>query len=452
MSLDSLKHVERPLPMGGAVIVLDTGAVIDAEAEAMLQALHSRSVGGLRSHLEVLRKKGAQNFMQSFYVGYGHKSIGDCGSATVFIEGVSMLVAKAIQDTMLYSGQEASTRYIDFARQPFLNPLGTPEGQEVLEEWRRFYVEGLELVVADVARRFPRKDGEDEKTYEKAVKARAFDIIRGFLPAGASTNLAWHTNLRQFADHLTLLRNHTLSEVRTVAEAIEDALKEMFPNSFGQKHYPDTEAYYWDWMEKGYYLEQPRNFPDFALNLDGVDRSALSYFKRFLVSRPPKAELPKKVGVCGTMRFHFTLDFGSFRDLERHRSLIQMMPLVTMQHGFHEWYLSEMPDDLRERAQKLLKNQEQRIHFLNIDLPVRQYYIPMGYKLPIVISGDLPALVYVCELRSGSTVHPTLRIRAQQIARVLENRFGDFGLKLYADQNPTRFDIKRGEHDIVMKS
>jgi len=73
--------------------------------------------------LEVLAEKGADNFMSKFYVGYGHKSIGDCGSITLFIEGVSMLGAKAIQDTKLYNGQEASTRYIDFSKQPILNPL-----------------------------------------------------------------------------------------------------------------------------------------------------------------------------------------------------------------------------------------------------------------------------------------------------------------------------------------
>ena len=63
--------------------------------------------------------------MSQFYVGYGHKSIGDCGSITIFIEGCSMLAAKAIQDTKLYNGQEASTRYIDFSQQAMINPLGT---------------------------------------------------------------------------------------------------------------------------------------------------------------------------------------------------------------------------------------------------------------------------------------------------------------------------------------
>ena len=83
----------------------------------MLQALHSRSTGGIENHLQVLAEKGADNFMSKFYVGYGHKSIGDCGSVTVFIEGVSLLVCKAIQDTKLYSGQETSTRYVDFSQQ-----------------------------------------------------------------------------------------------------------------------------------------------------------------------------------------------------------------------------------------------------------------------------------------------------------------------------------------------
>jgi len=122
--------------MGADIFVLDTGAVIDAEAEAMLQALHSRSLGGLLEHLVTLMKKGAKGFIKIFYVGYGHKSIGDCGSLTVFIENVSMLVTKAVQDFMLYSGQEGSSRFIDFAKQPFINSFGLQS--HVLERYREF--------------------------------------------------------------------------------------------------------------------------------------------------------------------------------------------------------------------------------------------------------------------------------------------------------------------------
>src|SRR3989344_7124856 len=122
-NIDNLRHTQVDIKVWGKVIVLDTGAVIGPESSAMLQALHSRSTGGLESHLKILAEKGPENFMKNFYVGYGHKSIGDCGSITLFIEGISMLAAKAIQDWPLYSGQESSTRYIDFQIQPFKNPI-----------------------------------------------------------------------------------------------------------------------------------------------------------------------------------------------------------------------------------------------------------------------------------------------------------------------------------------
>src|SRR6266571_8561229 len=105
MEFSELKHVRRSLKSGGRVVVLDTGALITAEAAAMLQALHSRSIGGVDSHLEKLAKKGATDFMNTYYVGYGDKSIGDCGTTTLFIEGISMLAAKAIQNSPLYNGQ-----------------------------------------------------------------------------------------------------------------------------------------------------------------------------------------------------------------------------------------------------------------------------------------------------------------------------------------------------------
>ena len=73
----NLSHATVSLSNGGKVVVLNTGAIITPEAEAMLQALHSRSIGGLTAHLEVLAEKGPEKFMSSYYVGYGHKSIGD---------------------------------------------------------------------------------------------------------------------------------------------------------------------------------------------------------------------------------------------------------------------------------------------------------------------------------------------------------------------------------------
>lgn len=454
-----LKHATRNLPGGGFVLVLNTGAVITPEAEAMLQALHSRSVGGIREHLKTLAERGPEKFMQSFYVGYGHKSIGDCGTGTIFIEGVSMLVAKAIQDWLLYSGQEASTRYIDFAHQPFIDPVDSPESNKVLETWREFYLAAQEPVREHLREQFPRKEGEDEKVYGKAINARGFDILRGFLPAGAATNLAWHTNLRQAADHITLLRHHPLAEVRTVAEAMESSLQEAYPSSFGHKRYEATEAYRERWMQMQYFrgMEHLQSKAliagrcDVTMKYNTLDKNLLDEYGDMLGSRPPKTELPKQMAECGTIQFEFLLDFGSFRDIQRQRSVIQRMPLLSSKFGMHPWYFESLPAEVAQEAQDLVRGQLNIIEMLPKDDSVRQYYLPMGMYVPCRLTGDLPALVYVVELRAQATVHPTLHETALSMADVLLEQFGKRGLKLYVDREKGRFDVKRGLQDIVRK-
>lgn len=450
-TVENIKHIEKTTPSGGTVLVLNTAAVIGPEAEAMLQALHSRSIGGIRSHLKVLAKKGPADFLSTYYVGYGHKSIGDCGTCTLFIEGVSMLAAKAIQQWPLYSGQEASTRYIDFAHQKFVDPISTEESKNVLETWRSFYLKGLEVLQEDLKKRFVRGEKEDEKIYIKAIKARAFDIMRGFLPAGASTNLAWHTNFRQAADHLMMLRNHPLLEVREIAEAAEQALKEAFPGSFGHKVYETTEKFNKEWMEKNcYYTDE--NAKDFELARNDIDRESLKTFSETIKNRPAKTEMPKEIGETGTMQFKFLLDFGSFRDIQRHRAVLQKMPLVTQKHGFANWYLEELPEGLRSEAITLLKSQEEKIKALKSTKEISQYYVAMGYNLPNKVTGNLPSLVYLVELRATRFVHPTLRRRAIQMAETLKKEFEKEGLAIHLDADPDRFDIKRGEHDILEKT
>lgn len=444
------KHVIKQLLSGGFILALNTEAKIDGQAEAMLQALHSRSTGGILNHLKVLAEKGAENFMEKFYVGYGHKSIGDCGSATVFVEGISMLAAKAIQDWRLYSGQEASTRYVDFSQQKFIDPSGTTEGKEILENWRKFYLDSQEPVREHLKKQFPKKDKEDQKLYDKAIIARAFDITRSLLPAGATTNVAWRMNFRQFADELMLLRHHPLQEVKDIAEKTEESLKEMYPSSFGQERFPNTEEYNKKWMQGKYYYEND-SLKDFTLLYDNVDRKMLADYKDILESRPMKTELPMAIAECGVAGYEFLLDFGSFRDLQRHRAIVQRMPLLTRKHGFNEWYLNALPNDLKEKTEDFIKSQEEKIEKLNISEEEKQYYVAMGYRVPCRLSGDLKALVYLVELRSTRFVHPTLVEQMLKMIKSLKELFAKDGLVLHLDEEPNRFDVRRGQHDITEK-
>lgn len=444
------KHVTRKLSNGGFVLALNVEAKIDAQAEAMLQALHSRSTGGIGSHLKVLEEKGAENFMEKFYVGYGHKSIGDCGSVTVFVEGVSMLGAKAIQDWRLYSGQEASTRYVDFSKQKFLDPTSTEEGKQILEGWRKFYLDAQEPVQEYLKKQFPRKEGEDEKIYDKAIIARAFDTTRCFLPAGASTNISWRMNLRQLADELMLLRHHPLEEIREIAEKSEEALREMYPQSFGHKRYPETEQYNEFWMQNGYYYRND-NCKDFSLLYDNVDRNVLASYKDVMLKRPAKTDLPMAIGECGVVSYEFLLDFGSFRDLQRHRALVQRMPLLTRNHGFNDWYLNSFPEDLKIKTLEFIKLQEEKIKKLNISEEVEQYYTAMGYNVACRFSGDLKALVYLAEMRSTRFVHPTLVRQMLKMIESMKSLFEKDGLVLHLDNEPNMFDVRRGQQDITEK-
>ncbi len=418
------------------------------EDTAMMQALYSRSPKSVQEHVDKVKQAGSGKFMETFYVQYGHKSIADCGSTTIFIEGISMLGDKAIQDWPLYSGQETSTRYIDMSKQPIVDPAGTEESRSILRKWMDFYVKNQEAVKEHLKNQFPRKESQDEATYNKAVNARTFDIMRGFLPAGITTQLSWHTNLRQAKDKLSLLRHHPLKEVKKTAENILSNLQEKYPNSFSHKKYADQEEYNAYTMEYYNYFN-PKEWTDNFRYKSNINMQELKEYHDLLVKRPPKTNLPYFLTELGNIVFDFTLDFGSFRDIQRHRNGVCRMPLLNTGLGFNSWYLQELPDDLQQEAQELIEQQKNNINNLNFDDKIKQYYIAMGFNVACRASYSLPASVYVVELRSGKPVHPTLRKVAHKMHNSLMEIYPD--LILHSDLEPSDWDIRRGEQDIVEK-
>ncbi len=420
------------------------------EAAAMLLALYSRDPRSARIHREKIAEVGAEKFMGQYYVGYGHKSIGDCGTTTICAEFVSMLAAKAIQDNELYNGQEASTRYLDMQSMPVLNPLGTTEGAEIQEVWMNFYSRVLEELIPYLKTQYPMLPEDKPGVYEKAIKAKAFDIARSFLPAGCTTFVGWHTNLRQAWDHVKEMSFHPLPEVRELSAKILNDLKEKYPNSFGFKSYPEQDDYMATCSE--YYYSNLKLGDDFHYITDelAVSRMRNNHAAmKLLATRPEKTELPNWFKRFGTIQFRFHLDFGSFRDIQRHRSCTQLMPLLTTSIGFNEWYLNSLPIHLRIEAEKIIKMQISCI--TKIENPeIRQYYTAMGFNVACELTASLPSAIYIAELRSGQTVHPTLRPIAQQMGNALKSVFPE--MTLHIDYSPDEWSTKRGTHDIVKKS
>ncbi|MDL1952794.1 hypothetical protein FBR07_01250 [Candidatus Uhrbacteria bacterium UHB] len=416
---------------------------------AMMQALYSRSAESVETHAEKVKSSGSGKFMETYYVNYGHASIADCGSTTLFIEGVSMLAAKAIQDWPLYSGQETSTRYIDMSKQAILDPVGTRASDAILKRWMEFYISSQNRVSDHLRRLYPRKEDEKEPVYDKAIKARTFDVLRSFLPAGVTTQLSWHTNLRQGADKLALLRHHPLPEIRSLAHDMHARLLERYPNSFSHKRYEETEAYYEDAGRDYMYYRPSHGVSHRVVCSTMIGPEQLKRYEDLITRRPPKTNLPHFLSELGPLTFEFLLDFGSFRDLQRHRNGVCRMPLITGEYGFHPWYLEQLPEDLRRQAERLIQEQLKDILELDASPETKQYYFAMGFAVPCKVSYGLPATVYVVELRSGKTVHPTMRRIAHGMAARLKERFPN--LVLHADLDADDWDIRRGLQDITKK-
>jgi len=418
------------------------------EDTAMMQALYSRSAESVEVHAEKVKTSGSGKFMERFYVGYGHSSIADCGSTTIFIEGVSMLVAKAIEDWPLYSGQETSSRYIDMSKQLLVDPVKTPESKKILDKWMAFYTKNQSAVEAHLIEKYPKKEDEDDGVYLRAIKARSFDILRGFLPSGVATQFSWHTNLRQAADKLATLKYHPLAEVRETVEKILANLKEKYPSSFSHKVYESQEKYR-ECVSKNYtYFGDKKLAKEFSFSTT-IRSADLDKYKALIKKRPQKTNLPHFLTDLGLNTFEFYLDFGSFRDIQRHRNGVCRMPLVTTKFGFNKWYLEQLPDSVRKEAEKLIKEQKNSIAKLKAPKEDLQYYIAMGFNIACKVTYGLPATIYTAELRSGRMVHPTLRTIALKMCEILQKRFPN--LTVHADTSLNDWDIRRGLQDIRKK-
>ncbi len=423
------------------------------EDNAMVQAMCSRSPADFEEHIDKVEEVGSGNFMDQFYVGYNHASIGDCGSTTIFIKGVSMLMAKAVQDNPLYSGQESSTRYMDFSKVQFETPGIRLESHFIQHTWMGFYHRAFPELLNHFREQFPRKADETEKWYENALRARTFDVLRAFIPAGAHTNLTWHTNLRQARDKLRLLLVHPETRTAEMAAEILSQLNTKYPHS-GFAFDMSEEEWVWrrEVAKKYTYLNEGTGIRHLRSGQVDVSLSNFSWphdrtLLDLLGRRPRHVLMPGVLAKYGTITSQFELDFGSFRDLQRHRNGFIQMPLLTTDWGFHPWYLQQMPAKMRAAAEDLIQAQIKRITILPVSPVEKQSYIAMGFKVPCLVTQTLPAFAYRVELRSSKSVHPTLRHVAQAEA-VLFMELTNHEISLHVDMSDDIWDTRRGTQTI----
>lgn len=453
-----------------------TGAMVysvtdlPAESTATLHALNSREPGGFGVNLKKMfddTGKIISRILKMFYISYGHKSIGDCATADVFIDNVSMLVPNAFQHNWCYSGQETSSRYVDVTVNGYHLPdtLKINGGEKWMEKWMDFYKRVQVALMEKIQKenpfvlqncpkdKTPEEWEKSERTnWEKATKSRSFDIAGAFLPSGARTNFSEVVNLRQWSDQLQTLFHHPLQEVQEIAQSTFELLCRDHPNSFKVSTRPEKVEYE-QWkathLFEGYFAPtEPEEFlarPSVELTL-----SSLRILGKILSKRPAGCDLPFDTARFGGFHVESLVDFRSYRDLHRHRPVSWVMPIVTPLYGFETWYLNQLPTEYIDEANALIEEYTQWYKetdsVSSFDL---QYTTPMGFLVSVEAYVPLPAAVYLAELRSKLTVHPTARRWALNLGQAIKETLPNLKIELCTD--PDTFCLERGKHDIVKK-
>lgn len=418
---------------------------------SLLKILETAGRELLEGHEDAVLAKVA-NFMEQFYVAYGHKSIGDCGSVVLFAEGVPLHLPTQVQDSALYSGQEASTRYLDMSSAYVWDPIGTETSAAIQADWMAFNRSSLPRMVDYLLTAHPRDAAQPEATHLRAIKARAFDILRGLLSIGVSTNASWAVNLRQGADHLRLMRHHPDRLVAAFGEDLLLALKSLYPKSYSHKENTATNVWLAMAMAEGTALVQG-NLKDRDFNVRVVVQDPDRFLRvaDILRTRPERVDIPRHLRNFAQISVTGSMDFGSFRDLHRHRALDIPVACIDWKDGTIEpWYLEMLPTDLRAEAETLLARQFERYNRLETDPFTRQVYAPLGTVMPFEARGSAGALIYMIELRSKNDVHPTARGAIWQIAEPFVAQLPT--IPVTVDRRPDAFNVKRGEATIIDKN
>src|SRR6202171_5163908 len=89
---------------------------VPPEVQAYALAKYSRSSQGMLESIQELSTQRAEQFLDTFYFQYGHRSIADLAHLVFGLEQISILAAVAVVDEPVWDGQERSTRYQTFRK------------------------------------------------------------------------------------------------------------------------------------------------------------------------------------------------------------------------------------------------------------------------------------------------------------------------------------------------
>ena len=201
----------------------------DPEILAFAMAKYSRSALSMRESLTEISAQRAEQFLNTFYFQYGHRSIADLAHIAFAVERLSLLAAVVLVDEARWDGQERSTRYQNFLASGWYFPgFGEDSASaklyaETIENLFSAY-QRVSAAVLDLLRgRVARPEALKPEAYERTLRARAFDMARYLLPLATNTSLGQIVSARTLETQVSRLLSSPTAEVRLLGEKLRDA-------------------------------------------------------------------------------------------------------------------------------------------------------------------------------------------------------------------------------------
>ena len=198
----------------------------DPEVLAYAMAKYSRSALSMKESLAEISASRAEQFLNTFYFQYGHRSIADLAHIPFAIERLSLLAAIDLVDEQRWDGQERSTRYQDFRRSGWYTPdLGpdTPAFTTAVQQLFQAY-DHIGAGMSEALRNaIPRPETLKPEAYDRTLKARAFDVARYLLPLATNTSLGQIVNARTLETQVSRLLTSPFAEIRSLGEQLRTA-------------------------------------------------------------------------------------------------------------------------------------------------------------------------------------------------------------------------------------
>jgi len=411
----------------------------------------------------------AAQLYERVFVGYGDDSIAQVGGAHVACEWVSNVLTKLLQRGRLAAYLEQSTRYIPYDKplpgggyRFYRNEELGPQFGAAMDEIFAIYSRSLTAVEAWAAERWPRGEGEPEGPWQRSIRAKALDLLRGLLPAATLSHVGIYASGQAYEQLILRLLASPLPEAREYGGMILAELKQVMPSFVSRVERPDrggewvsfleqrrerteswvarlgldrrgegegapaVELVHVDGSEEGLLaacLLEAASVPETEIlaRIDVLDRSERAQLLAALVGeRANRRHRPGRGFEALRYRFEIVSDYGAFRDLQRHRMLTVQWQRLTPLLG------AGVPEEVEaagcaaamRRAYEVSAAEWER---LAADGREREaaYALCLGFRIRYVLDLNAREAMQLIELRSGREGHPSYRAVAHEMHRLI---------------------------------